>query len=479
MDAFRDAETVARPAFPRDLSWLGHARATVVLSVPLIGAQLGHMAINITDTVMVGWLGATELAAAVLATQAFFLVFIFGVGFAQAVMPVAANAEGRNDIRGVRRSVRMGLWVLALYSAVVMVPLWYLETILLALGQEPDISALAGDYIRVAQWAMFPILYIMGLRSYLAVVGKAHVLMWVTFAVVVLNAGLNYVFIFGNFGAPQLGIVGAAVASLGTNFCGAVWLARYTRKTPALKKYELYVRFWRADWPAFFEVIRLGWPIGLTVIAEAGLFSAASIMVGWLGTIPLAAHGIALQLASIAFMIPLGFSSAATVRVGVAHGRDDQVGLARAGWSSVALAVVVGSLAALIFWLVPGWLTALYLDKANPAADAVVAYAIPLLYVAAAFQIVDGIQAVSAGNLRGLKDTRMPMIIAVVSYWMLGLPAAYIAGFVFGLQGVGVWLGLAVGLSFAALFMTWRFYRRDRLGLTNPLFSAQYIGGGA
>lgn len=466
MDTRIDDETVEQSALRPGMSWSGHVRDTVWLSIPLIGAQLGQMAINITDTVMVGWLGATELAAAVLATQAFFLVFIFGVGFAQAVMPVAANAEGRNDIRGVRRSVRMGLWVLAAYSAVVMVPLWHLEAILLGLGQEAETSALAGAYMRVAQWSMFPALFIMGLRSYLAVVGKAHVLMWVTLAGVVLNAGLNYLFIFGNYGAPALGIVGAAVASLGTNILGATWLAFYTERNPLLRKYELYVRFWRPDWPAFLEVLRLGWPIGLTIIAEAGLFSATSIMVGWLGTIPLAAHGIALQLASVAFMIPLGFSNAATVRVGVAHGREDWEGLRRAGWSALALAILIGVLAALTFFLVPGLLVGFYMDESNAHAAQVVAVAVPLLHVAAAFQIVDGIQVVSAGLLRGLKDTRMPMFIAIVSYWVIGLPAAYIFGFVAEIGAVGIWFGLAAGLTAAAALLTWRFAERDRLGLT-------------
>lgn len=458
------AEGSARPG-AGVLSWPGHAKATFLLAVPLIGAQLGQMAINITDTVMVGWLGATELAAAVLATQMFFLVFIFGVGFAQAVMPVAANAQGRGDIRGVRRSVRMGLWVLTLFSALMMVPLWFAEAILLSLGQEAETSRLAGEYMRVAQWSMFPALYVMGLRSYLAVLGRAHVLMWATFAIVFINAGFNYVFIFGNLGAPAFGIVGAAIASLGSNLLCAGWLFAYTQTKPELKQYELYVRFWRPDWPAFFEVVRLGWPIGLTIIAEAGLFSAASIMVGWLGTIPLAAHGIALQLASVAFMIPLGLSSAVTVRIGVAHGQRDWLGLSRAGWSALALATTIAVIAALSFFLIPETLIGFYLDEGNAAALDVLAFAVPLLFVAAAFQVVDGIQAVAAGLLRGLKDTRMPMIIAIISYWAIGLPLGYVLGFPLGLGAVGVWWGLAAGLSAAAVLMTRRFARRRELGL--------------
>ena len=465
MDIRAEAEMAGKAGALPGMGWAGHTRATIALSLPLIGAQIGHMAINISDTVMVGWLGATELAAAVLATQAFFFVFIFGVGFAQAVMPVAANAEGRGDIRGVRRSVRMGLWVLFCYGALVMAPLWHLERLLLALGQEPELAALAGDYIRVAQWAMFPALFIMGLRSFLAVIGRAQVLMWITFAGVLLNIVLNYLFIFGHFGMPALGIVGAAVASLGTNIVGAVFLAWHTSTAPAMRRYTLFVRIWRPEWPAFLEIVRLGWPIGLTVIAEVGLFTASSIMVGWLGTIPLAAHGIAIQIASVAFMVPLGLSSAATIRVGLAHGQVDRTGIARAAWVALCLATGFAVLAALVFWLAPAPLIGLYLDNSNANAAAVISAAVPMLYVAAAFQIVDGIQAVSAGNLRGLKDTRVPMLIAFFSYWMVGMPCAYLFGFTFGYGAVGIWFGLAAGLALAAFLMTRRFTRRDRLGI--------------
>lgn len=468
MDTLAQIENAEAAHVSSGMKWSGHMRATILLAVPLVGAQIGHMAINITDTVMVGRLGARELAAVVLGTQAFFFVFIFGTGFAQAVMPIAAVAEGRGDARGVRRSVRMGLWVLLLFSVLVMPPLWYLERILIALGQEPDVSALAGDYIRVAQWAMFPALFIMGMRSHLAVVGKAHVLMWLTIVGVVLNIGLNYLFIYGHFGMPALGIVGAAVASLGTNLIGAACLVWYANRSPMIARYDLFVRFWRPEWPAFFEVLRLGWPIGLTIIAEVALFTASSIMVGWLGTIPLAAHGIALQVTSVAFMVPLGLSAAATIRVGMAHGQQDLLALTRAGWSAMWLAMGFSVAAALTFWLFPEMLIGFYLDDSDAVAGVLVASAIPLFHVAAAFQMVDGMQCLSAGLLRGLKDTRVPMIIAIVSYWMVGMPAAYGFGFMLDYGAVGVWFGLAAGLTVAALFLTWRFCQRDRIGMTAP-----------
>lgn len=446
-------------------SWGGHARATVALAVPLIGAQLAQMAMGVTDTVMIGWLGATELAGSVLGTQGYFIVYIFGVGFAQAMLPMAANAEGQGDVRGVRRAIRMGLWILAAYSAVVMLPLWHGEAILLALGQEPEIAAIAGSYLRVAQWAMLPALMVMGLRSYLTVVGRAYVVLAVITAGAVLNGGLNYVLIFGHLGAPALGVVGAALATALTSCVMALALVGYSAAAGALRRYELYVRFWRPDVRALIETLRLGWPIGATIIAEVGLFAASSVMMGWLGAVPLAAHGIALQIASIAFMIPLGLASAATVRVGLALGRGDEVDLGRAGFTALALATGIAVVGATLFWTWPDRLIGFYLDAGNANAEAVLAYGVPLLLVAAAFQTVDSLQAVASGILRGVKDTRVPLLIALFSYWGVGLPVAWVLGFVVGLGGPGVWWGLALGLATAALLLSGRFVFRDRLGL--------------
>jgi MATE family multidrug resistance protein len=446
-------------------SWAVHIRATVVLALPLIGLQLAQMTMGVTDTVMLGWLGAPELAAGILGSQAFFLVYIFGVGFSQAMMPLAAGAEGAGDARGVRRSIRMGLWVLALYSVLVMLPLWHTESILLALGQRPEIAALAGDYMRVVQWSMLPALAITGLRAYLTVVGRAYLLLAVIATGAVLNGVLNYALIFGNFGAPALGIVGAAVATAISNLLMAALLLAYTAGAASLARYELYARFWRPDWDAFTEILRLGWPIGATIIAEVGLFATSSIMMGWLGTAPLAAHGIALQLASIAFMIPLGLANAATVRVGLAVGRGSSIDVGRAANTTLVLATAIALSGATVFWIWPERLIGLFLDAENANTPEVLQYAVPLLLVAAAFQTVDSLQAVASGILRGVKDTRVPMVIAVFSYWGVGLPVAWALGFGLDWGGVGVWWGLAFGLAVAALLLNARFQLRDRLGL--------------
>ncbi|MCQ8782375.1 MATE family efflux transporter [Mangrovibrevibacter kandeliae] len=458
-------ELEAAPARAKAESWGSHLRATLALGLPLVGAQLAQTAINVTDTVMMGWLGARELAAGLLATQLFFLVWMFGSGFAHAVMPLAADAEGRGDPRGVRRSVRMGIWLLSAYALLVQIPLWHTETILVWLRQEPETAALAGAYMRVLQWGMLPALLLMVLRSYLAVLSRAHVVLWATAAGALLNGVLDYALIFGRFGAPAFGVVGAAAASLGTHVAIFLMLLAYTLTRPALRKYELYARFWRPDWPALGEVLRLGWPIGASIVAEVGLFYAASIMMGWLGTIALAAHGIALQLASTAFMIPLGLSNAATIRVGLAYGRGDRIGLARGATVVLAVAAVIALLCASLFWTLPAWLIGLYLDPGNPNAGEVLLFAVPLLGIAAAFQIVDALQVIGAGLLRGLKDTRTPMLLAVTGYWLIGLPAAYLLCFVAHWGASGIWWGLAISLAIAAVVLNWRFHRREALGL--------------
>lgn len=448
-------------------SWQAHFLATAKLGLPLIGAQLAQMAINTTDVIMLGWLGTTELAAGVLATQTFFIFYIFGTGFATAVMPLVAQAEGQDDIKGVRRAVRMGIWIALFYSLISLPPLWYIEDILLFLGQAPDVSLLAKEYMHVAMWAMAPALIAHCMRSFLSAMERAQIVLWAVLIGTVTNAVLNYAFIFGNFGAPALGIIGAAVASLATNILIAVILIAYTVLRKELQKYELYVRIWRPDWEAFGEILRLGWPIGIAIIAEVGMFSIASIFMGWLGTIQLAAHGIVMQLAALAFMIPLGLSNAATVRVGRTLARNEIPDMQRAAITVTVMAVGFAALTALLFLLLPGQLINLFLDYANPQAGSVATYAIPIMFVVAAFQLVDSLQVIAVGLLRGMKDTKIPMIIAVISYWGLGITTAYILGLHTELAGLGVWIGLAVGLAAAAFFMNIRFWQRAQtMGIT-------------
>lgn len=442
----------------RDSSWAGHLRATFALGIPLVGAQLAQMAIHTTDVILVGWLGTTELASVVIATQVFFIVFIFGTGFTSAVIPLVAQALGHHDKVGVRRAVRMGLWVVIAYCALMAPILWFSEPILLALGQAPDVAANAQSYLRIAQWGMFPALGLFAIRSFVTGLEKGSIVLYVTLGMFAMNFVVAYLTIFGHFGAPQLGIHGAALAAVCANLTGFIIIIAYVQMHEATRAYEIFVRFWRPDWPIIREVLVLGLPISFTILAETSLFAAASLLMGMIGKLELAAHGIALQLASIAFMIPLGLAQVATVRVGLANGRGDDLGVKRAGIAVLVVSVVFAIVGSILYAAFPYFWGGLFLDTTQPDAAAVLALAAPLIVIAGAFQLVDGLQAVGAGLLRGLKDTKVPMILALIAYWPIGFVCAYVLAFPLGLGGKGVWFGFVLGLAAAAIFLCVRFW---------------------
>ena len=438
------------------MSYSQHARAILVLGLPLIGSHIAQFAISLTDAIMLGWYDVQALAAQVLGGMVFFVLFLMGSGFAWAVMPMVAESEAAGNTTQVRRFTRMAMWISLLFGALVMPFMIFSETLLQMLGQPPQIAALASDYLVIAGWGIFPALLVMVLKSYLAALERTRVVLWVTLGAVAVNAAVNYALIFGHWGAPELGIRGAAIASLAVQAVSVVLLAIYAAW--ATSEHQLFIRFWRPDWEAFGQVFRLGWPIGITSLAEVGLFAASSTMMGWLGTLPLAAHGIALQIASLTFMVHLGLSNVATVRAGRALGRGDAADLKRGGQVVVAISLCMAALTVVTFLSIPETLLALFLSPDEPNRAAVIALGVPLLAAAALFQLADAAQVMALGLLRGVKDTQVPMIIAAVSYWVVGMPVSYVFGFVLGWQGPGVWLGLAVGLACAGVFMTGRFW---------------------
>ena len=443
-------------------SWLSHIQATLSLGVPLIGAQLAQLGIHTTDVVIVGQLGAVPLAAMVLAGQFFFTVFIFGSGFSMAVIPMVAQAYGRSDVISVRRSIRMGMWVAILYT-LLTAPLFYnAEAILLSLGQKPEVAALAAGYVRIIQFGLLPALLFAVLRALVSATGRARIVLWVTLGILVLNAILAYTLVLGHFGFPALGMTGAAIVAVIVQWVSFLAMVAYLQTRDETKRYELFVRFWRPDWQAFREVLHLGLPISVTVLAEVSLFTGASLLMGRIGTIELAAHGIALQLASIAFMIPLGLSQAATVRVGVAHGRGNYAELVRASITVMSIAAALSLTGGVLFMAVPNLFASAFLNEQTPDAAAVLAYAGPLVGIAGIFQLVDGVQAIASGLLRGLKDARVPMIMALIAYWPIGFLLAWLLAFPLGVGGIGIWLGFVVGLASAAVMLCLRFYLKVR-----------------
>lgn len=432
-----------------------HLSDVTRIGLPLIGGHLAQFAIGLTDTAMMGNYAVSGLAALVLGSTLFFVLFLMGSGFAWAVMPLVAAAQ---DETRIRRITRMGLWLSTLFGLLCLPLFWFSEPVFLLLRQDPELARLAQDYLRVTGPAILPALGVMVLKSYLAALERTGVVFWITLAAALLNVALNYALIFGHWGAPELGIKGAAWASVSVHVLSLICAVAYALWV--LPEHDLFRRLWRPDRAALKEVSRLGAPIGLTNLSEVGLFAASAILIGWLGEIALAAHGIALQCATASFMIHLGLSNAATIRAGQAFGRSDTAHLRRGAFTVIALSLAAALITIVIFLTLPEFLIGLFLGPDVAARSAVIATGVSLLAMAALFQLADGAQVLALGLLRGIQDTTVPMIMAAMSYWPIGLGSAYLLGFTWGLGPTGVWAGLVIGLSAAAALMMTRFWRK-------------------
>ncbi|MCF6233144.1 MAG: MATE family efflux transporter [Rhodobacteraceae bacterium] len=439
------------------MSYPGHAKAVAVLGLPLIGGHLAQYAINLTDTVMLGWYGVEALAAVTLAGSFFFMIFLLGSGFSFAVMPMVAAFVAKEDEISIRRVTRMGLWLSLGFALLVMPLMTWSGDILLLLGQNEAVAGRAGRYLQVAGWGLIPALLVMVLKSYLAALERTQIVLWITVLAALINGFANYALIFGNWGAPEMGIMGAAVASVLSNMLSLVAIAVYVSLVEP--EHAMFQRFWRPDWEMLGRVFRLGLPAGLTTMSEVGLFAASAMMMGWLGTIPLAAHGIVISVAGATFMVHLGLSNVATIRAGHAFGRQDRVHMARGAVVAIGLSGLMAFATILLFVLAPVPIMSLFMDAANPARADILAVGIGLFAVAALFQVVDGAQAIAIGLLRGVQDTGVPMVMAGLSYWAVGIPTSYLLGFVFGFGGIGIWLGLSAGLALAGILLMLRFWR--------------------
>lgn len=442
--------------------FLSQARAILVLGLPLIGSHVAQFALHVTDTVMLGWYSVTDLAAGALGVTVFFALFTLGAGYANAVMPLAAAANARDETTEVRRVTRMGLWLSMAFSALVLPLFIWSGPMLDAMGQDAEVAPLAGAYLAIVGLGLGPALMVMVLKSFLAALGRTQAVLWITLIAVGVNVFANWVLIFGNLGAPEMGARGAALASVIVQLVTLAIMLAYAALLPALREYQLLIRFWRPDWSALRAVNALGLPIGLAMLAETGLFAASAVMMGWLGPNPLAAHAIALEITAMFFMVHMGLSNAATVLVGRAYGRGDLPGLRLAARVSVILSMVFAIATMCIYFLFGGVMVGLFLAPGDPERAVIVPLGVTLLMVAALFQLADGGQAMAMGLLRGIQDTKVPMVVAAVSYWLVGIPISYGLAFTAGLEGVGLWLGMVAGLSVAALALMWRFWRAVR-----------------
>ncbi len=431
----------------------------------MILAQLAHMSMTFVDTIMVGWLGTRQLAGVALGGAVFFPVLLITLGVLMAVGPMVAQGYGGGDRDAIRDAVRQGLWLATLLGVVAFLALWQGSWMLRWAGQEEETVVLTEGYLRAITWGVVPELWFVVLRQFVEGLSRPRVVLIITTAGLLLNVGANYILMYGKLGFPALGLVGCGWASALVYWTMFLVMVLFILKSDGLRPYRVLSRLGGPDWHRFSEVFRMGWPIGLMQGFEVGLFSATALLMGLLGKTALAAHQIALQCASFSYMVPLGLSFAVSVRVGQAVGRKDLQGARRAGHVGMGLGASFMVVAALCFWIFPRYILSLFLGTDASANDEVVFHAVGFLAIAAIFQVFDGLQATAAGALRGLKDTRTPMIVALISYWIVGLSSGYLLAFQFGWQGTGLWWGLVLGLSTAALLLSWRFNRQVRARL--------------
>lgn len=447
--------------------WRTELRATLRLAAPLAAANLLQMLVYAIDVIFIARLGDLPLAASSLSISLFGLMMWCLSGLTGACAPLISAELGRraHAVREVRRSVRMALWLAVGLGAVGMIVAANGQAILLATGQDPAVSALAGKFLAVLLWAMIPMVLANVLRTFVSALGRPFFATAITLLAILANALGNWVFVFGNLGAPRLELVGSALSSVLTALVMLTAYVLVIQRDRRLRRYHIFGRWWRPEWRRLVEILKIGIPIMLTILAEAGLFSGAAFLMGRIGAAELAGHTVALQVAAMAFQVPFGIGQAATIRVGYFYGAGDRAGIARAGWSAMAVSLGFMVLTAGAMVLFPRGILSLYVDPDAAKNAAMVGFALQYMVIAAAFQLFDGTQAVALGALRGLQDTRLPMAIAMFGYWVVGLSISLWLGFWTPLEGIGVWLGLAVGLVVVAALLTWRWHRRERLGL--------------
>ena len=430
---------------------------TFRLSVPIVIAQLGVILMGVTDNLFVGrLLGAVPLGAAGLANGLSFLVSSIGVGGLSVVAALVSNARSRNDTTEVNRLFRAGLRVAGLFSVA-----FGSLSVLMAyhfdlFGQSAEVTDMAQDFTLVLSASLVPLLIFVAARQLADGLRFPRVAMAITVAALVLNAIFNYVLITGVGPFPEMGLLGSATATLLSRTFMAVGMLAYIYRSARFKPY--LIRAFRAL-PTASDVrtiLRLGIPGGLTFFFEVATFTLAAVITGWLGDDRLAAHQIAINMASVTYMMATGISSAAAIRVGAAVGRGSHEGIFRAGVAAFVLTIGFMSVAALLFFTANDWLVSLYI-RDNPAVSTVAA---TLVIMGGIFQLSDGIQVVALGALRGLSDVNAPTLITLFSYWGVALPISYLLGFTFGMDVVGIWIGLLAGLTIAAVLLTMRFFRR-------------------
>jgi len=441
---------------PAGSAIVSEVRATVAVAGPLAAANLAQMAMGFTNTVMVGSLGSAALAAAGLGASLYFTVALVCSGILTAVAPLAAHAIGAGDNHRAGRVAGAGLVLAALLAVPVVAVLLAANRLLVVLGYEPALAAEIGRFLGAIAWAAPGFLGFAVLRSFLVAASHSRTVMIALILGIPMNAGLNWILIFGHLGAPGLGIAGSGCATAIIQWLMFTGIGIYALAAPSLAEYRMRPSL--RGWNEIGRILRLGLPIGGILGLEIGVFATTGILIGLLGADALGAHQLVMNCISVVFMVPLGIAQAATVRVAVALGSRAPAAARRAGIVALALGVAYMAIMAGVLLAAPRAIAKIYVDIDAPANRGLVVIALYLLAIAALFQIFDGVQAIAAGALRGYRDTAVPLLIAVVGYWGIGFTGGWLLAFPAGYGPIGLWSGLAMGLAAVALMLTLRLH---------------------
>lgn len=429
-----------------------HFSKNFTLAYPVVLSQLGHILVSVFDSLMVGQIGTLPLAAASLGNSIFTITLVFGLGVSYSITPLIAAADGRRNYTRISLLLLNGLVSNVLLGIVLFIAGYFLSPYITVLDQPPSVVELAIPYINILFLSMVPLMVFQAFRQFAEGLSLTRQAMYISILANGLNVLLNYILIFGKLGAEPMGLVGAGWATLVSRVVMAMAMAGWVLYA---KRFELFRRFLRLRHLSFihmYRIFKLGLPISGQMIFEMGAFSFSAVMIGWLGAKELAAHQIAINVASVTYMMASGIAAAATIRVGNQKGLGNFSAMRMAGYSNLVMGVVFMMGSGLLMVLLNKFIPMLYIDDME-----VINIASSLLVIAALFQISDGVQVVGLGALRGLEDVRIPSLISLLAYWVIGLPVGYFLCFKAGFGVDGIWLGLLTGLSVAAVLLTVRF----------------------
>ena len=428
------------------------------LAVPYTITKLSETIITFVDTVMIGLLGSQALAAAALGVVNFYTLLLLSKGILETVSVFAAEAFGAEDTEQVKRITSQGLWLGFAISIPMIFIVWHLDWILLLIGQDESLVLLVKPYLQGVVWSFPAAMGFVVLEEVGSAINRPQ---WIAGIVVVgglLNGVADYLLLFGKLGLPALGLAGIGWATtLGYWFC-FIAAAGLFLFHPKFRQYNFFPHLNQFDKALCIEILQLGLPLGLQYGIEMGMFSVTALLMGYLGSTLLAAHEITITTLELSLTVPLGFSYAIAIRVGQSIGEKDFRGVQRAGFISIILGIIVSLLISLVFWLFPAQIASIYLDINNPTNLEEIDAAISLIRIAGIFQLVFGMQMIIMGALVGLKDTLIPTLITLLCYWAIGLGGGYLMAFTLGQEGIGLWWGLTLGMTVAAITLVWRFY---------------------